>query len=313
MTNVSQILLVCLCDRSSTLLQENGGLRCSNSGCHHTKQENAFPVVDSVPVIISETITDTVCRVRNTRTYVPRSSGRLQRLAKLLQGTSELTKRNCDLFVSLVRQSSNQPRILVIGAGTEGSGSRALWAQQDLTLIGVDIYISPTVNVVCDAHYLPFPTETFDGVWIQAVLEHVVEPIKVVSELERVLKVDGIVYAETPFLQPVHEGAYDFTRFTVLGHRYLFRKFMAIDYGGNKGAEVALAWSIRYLTWALLRSRLLARMAGVLAGIVLRPLKNLTSKKSLFDSSAGVFFLGRKAIGYQLSHAELISLYKGNQ
>ena len=35
----------------------------------------------------------------------------------------------------------------------------------------------------------------------------------------------GIVYAETPFMQQVHEGAYDFTRYTVLGHRYLFKKF----------------------------------------------------------------------------------------
>ena len=63
-----------------------------------------------------------------------------------------------------------------------------------------------------------------------------VEPEKVVAEIYRVLKENGIVYAETPFMQQVHEGAYDFTRYTVLGHRYLFRQFHALSIGGNKGS-----------------------------------------------------------------------------
>ena len=56
---------------------------------------------------------------------------------------------------------------------------------------------------------------------------------------------------QTPFMQQVHEGAYDFTGYTVLGHRYLFRDFEALDFGGNKGANVALAWSIKIFVWAI--------------------------------------------------------------
>ena len=98
---------------------------------------------------------------------------------------------------------------------------------------------------------MPLQSNSFDGVWIQAVLEHVVEPSKVVSEIYRVLKTHGIVYAETPFMQQVHEGAYDFTRYTVLGHRYLFKDFEMIGIGGNKGPELVLAWAFRYFVWAL--------------------------------------------------------------
>ena len=65
-------------------------------------------------------------------------------------------------------------------------------------------------------------------------------PIRVVAGVERVLKPNGVVYAETPFMQQVHEGAYDFTRFTELGHRWLWRRFSTIARGPLGGRAVAL-------------------------------------------------------------------------
>ena len=62
---------------------------------------------------------------------------------------------------------------------------------------GVDVYATQSVDVICDAHYIPYGNGVFDGVWIQAVLEHVLEPSKVVSEIHRVLKDGGVVYADT--------------------------------------------------------------------------------------------------------------------
>ena len=159
---------------------------------------------------------------------------------------------------------------------------------------------------------MPFKENSFDGVWIQAVLEHVIEPSKVVSEIYRVLNKKGIVYAETPFMQQVHEGAYDFTRFTVLGHRYLFKDFEMIEIGGNKGPEFVLAWAVRYFFWALIRNKFLARIIGIGFGILMRPFAPLMSKKSMYVASSGVFFLGRKAESIKsISHKDLIKLYKG--
>lgn len=43
------------------------------------------------------------------------------------------------------------------------------------------------------------------------------EPWVVAEEITRVLKEGDFVYSEVPFLQAVHEGAYDFTRFTLGG------------------------------------------------------------------------------------------------
>ena len=92
-----------------------------------------------------------------------------------------------------------------------------------IALVAFDIYASPQVQFVADAHHIPLEDGCFDAVIVQAVLEHVLEPGRVVAEIYRVLKPNGLVYAETPFLQHVHEGAYElFTRFTESGHRYLF-------------------------------------------------------------------------------------------
>jgi ubiquinone/menaquinone biosynthesis C-methylase UbiE len=192
-----------------------------------------------------------------------------------------------------------------------GSGTTELWKDDALKIHGVDIYITATVDVVCDAHYLPFDSRSYDGVWIQAVLEHVVEPQVVVSEIYRILKVNGLVYAETPFMQQVHEGAYDFTRYTVLGHRYLFKNFENISIGGIGGAHIAFSWSFRYLVYAITRSRSLSRLFGLISTLLLRPFKYFISTSSMFDASSGVFFLGRKTPNYKMSHKDLIRLYRG--
>ena len=180
-----------------------------------------------------------------------------------------------------------------------------------IELHSIDIYGSNNVDIICDAHYLPFTNNVYDGVWIQAVLEHVVEPTKVVKEIYRVLKNNGVVYAETPFMQPVHEGAYDFTRYTVLGHRYLFKNFKLLHIGGLGGAEKFFSLSLKYLIWSITRSRLIASVISFVLAVILRPLSFLASKKSLYDASSGVFFMGKKNSEEKISHKDLVSLYKG--
>ena len=178
-------------------------------------------------------------------------------------------------------------------------------------LLPPSIYLTNNVDFICDAHYLSVSDNYYDGVFIQAVLEHVVQPDIVVKEIKRVLKTNGLVYAETPFMQQVHEGAYDFTRYTVLGHRYLFKEFELIEMGGNKGPEVVLTWSINYFFWSIFRSKKLAKIVSILFGIIILPFKYLVSKKSMYDASSGVFFLGKKINNFCLNHRDLVKLYRG--
>ena len=308
---MKSIPLACPCSLKSLLTCKDKGYLCTNKQCEHNSSTNYFPVANGKPILISETRTDTVCSVNQSETYVVRISTRYPRLKRLFQAKSPITNVNCQRFIGEILKNTKKPKILVIGGGERGCGTSLLWENEALEVHSLDIYPSESVDIICDAHYLPLQDQSYDGVWIQAVLEHVVEPAEVVNEIKRVLRMGGVVYSETPFMQQVHEGAYDFTRFTVIGHRYLFKNFELIDMGGNGGPNIVLAWSIRYFIWSLTRSRFISRVVGISCSIILKPFNKLLSKKSLYDASSGVFFMGSKVKGHSVTHKELITLYKG--
>lgn len=130
--------------------------------------------------------------------------------------------------VEQIQRDDPAAQILVIGAGeTTYSGN----------VTYTDVAFAKHVDCICDAHDLPFPDASFDAVLACSILEHVVDPQRCVHEIERVLRPAGYVYAVTPFLQPVHMKGYDFTRFTPLGHRRLFRQFDDIKSGMDSGPE----------------------------------------------------------------------------
>jgi ubiquinone/menaquinone biosynthesis C-methylase UbiE len=169
-------------------------------------------------------------------------------------------------------------------------------------------------ELICDAHDIPFKDEMFDGVIAQAVLEHVVDPIRCVAEIHRVLKTGGLVYAETPFIQQVHMGRYDFTRFTHSGHRRLFRRFTEVASGAICGPGMALAWSYKYFLLSFAESRALRAVLSAFARMSSFFLKYadyyLIHKASSIDGASGVYFIGRKATAI-LSDRDVIAYYKG--
>ena len=295
----------------SDLMKHLDGFICSNRACVHARPDAAFNRINNTPVLISEACCDTAFSASAVDSLVERSGdgGRLKSLKKHIIGESKTTKSNISRFLTLLANSDNTPSVLVIGSGEIGSGADELYSAE-AQIVGTDVYSSPHVDYVADAHYLPFKDKTFDGVLIQAVLEHVVDPQIVVSEIYRVLKQDGLVYAETPFMQQVHEGAYDFTRFTVVGHRYLFKHFERIDVGGLDGVGVVLAWSIRSFVRALTRSKLIAKLIFIPSKYILTFIEKLADPKSLYDANSGSYFLGRKS-AEAMSHKDAIEEYAG--
>ncbi len=194
-----------------------------------------------------------------------------------------------------------------------GEGMEALIGHPNIELVESDVSFGPRTTVIGDAHSIPFDDNSFDGVIVQAVLEHVVDPWRCVEEIHRVLKEDGLVYAETPFMQQVHGGCYDFTRFTYLGHRRLFRRFEEIDSGATCGPGMALAWSYRYFLLSFTTSKLWRTMIAVwvrLTSFFLKYIDYLIiDNVGSLDAASGYYFLGKKSDNI-LDDKELIKLYK---
>jgi SAM-dependent methyltransferase len=204
--------------------------------------------------------------------------------------------------------------VLVVGGGDLGEGLGVLTADPGVELVETDVYLGPRVGVVCDAHALPFADGAFDGVVIQAVLEHLLDPVRAVAEIHRVLAPGGLVYAETPFMQQVHEGAYDFTRWTALGHRRLFRWFDELDSGVAVGPASALVWSVRYFARSLPRSVTMARVLDRVATLAVFWLKYLdrwlVSHPGAHDAASSVYFCGRRR-DEPIGDDELVAGYRG--
>jgi SAM-dependent methyltransferase len=228
-------------------------------------------------------------------------------------GTEENYAELAALLRDRHRPNDGFPRLLVVGGGTLGVGAEEILLNSDLDVIETDVYRGPRTRIVCDGHDLPFVDHSFDCVICQAVLEHVIDPWRVADEIWRVLKPDGYVYSEVPFMQQVHGGAFDFTRFTLLGHRRLWRMFDELRSGAQGGPGMALIWSIMYFVRSWLPRRLWA-FADRGVSVCLFWLKYfdgyLTKRPGGLDAASGTFFLGRRRLA-PVDDREIVLSYRG--
>jgi SAM-dependent methyltransferase len=213
------------------------------------------------------------------------------------------------LAEDLVVETEGRPRVLVIGGGAIGNGIEALYEDSRIDLLAFDIYNSDNIQLLADGHQLPFKSKSIDGVVIQAVLEHVLNPQLVVDEIYRVLRLGGLVYADTPFMYPVHEGPYDFTRFTESGHRYLFRHFTARNSGVIGGLGTQLLLSLIYFSRGI--SYRLGQMVYFAFGWLPKLDHRLDSRVTI-DGASSIFFYGHSSLKI-ISPAEIVSYYSGAQ
>lgn len=84
--------------------------------------------------------------------------------------------------------------------------------------------IQGKVDFIADAKKMPIEDSVFDSVLSFQMFEHVDEPQKIVSEIYRILKTDGIVIATAPFIVPEHADPYDYQRYTTNGFEFLFKQ-----------------------------------------------------------------------------------------
>jgi SAM-dependent methyltransferase len=288
------------------LHEEGSELRCSSASCGR-----GFPIVDGAPALLGGdfSLFDPPAAARPR----PRRPAWLRRLLPRLS-RNPVTRRNYRRFVDRLLARGPRPRVLVVGGGRAGEGMARALADPRVEWVETDVAPGERARLFCDAHRVPFEDASFDGLVFQAVLEHVLEPERAVAEAWRTLVPGGLLYAETPFLQQVHAGAYDFTRYTHLGHRRLFRRFEEIDSGAAGGPGMALAWAWRGFCTSWFRGRRMRAAAAVFAHLTAwwAPLADgwLVRRRGAIDCASAYYFLGAKS-DRTLGDRELIAGYRG--
>ena len=128
------------------------------------------------------------------------------------------------------------------------------------------------------------------------------------------VKPGGLVYSELPFMQQVHEGAYDFTRFSLAGHRTLLRQFEEIEAGMIAGPATTCLWSLEYLAMALAGGGRTGRIARGVVRCGFFWLKYLDfllkASAAALDGASCTYFFGRKA-ERETTDLEILKRYRG--
>lgn len=277
-----------------------------------------YPSVNGIPILINEANS-----VFLTADYLERQAyggassyagsldnrkGLRQLYRRAMHHLSESTpKKEFDVRDALVEIKALLPdaEILIIGSGDTSIRGNATYT---------DVAFGANVQCIADAHDLPFLDKSFDVCVAVAVLEHVVDPYRCVQEIMRILRPGGYVYAETPFMQPVHMGAYDFTRFTYLGHRRLFRFFEEIRSGIAVGPGTSAGQLLRYALASISDRPSVKKWLKLFGLLIAYPFHWLDylsrSKRSAYDSASGFYFFGTLR-QQSISDRELLGFFRG--
>lgn len=286
-------------------------LSCSEAACAREYPSISEP---PVPVLIDGNVSiidiDSLLK-RDAASPVRRKRGRVEGIFYQFLKIRNDTAEQCieQMVKDITAETAGRPKILIVGGGEVGNGIESLYTAADVDLLAFDIYANANCQVIADAHQIPLATGSIDGVVIQAVLEHVLNPQLVVDEIYRVLRPGGLVYADTPFLQPVHEGPYDFTRFTESGHRYLFRHFAVRRSGASGGVGMTLLWIL------MVFGRGIHPRVGQIVRIAfwwLPRFDHWLDAKVTIDGACSSYFYGHST-SKPISATDIITYYSGKQ
>ena len=198
----------------------------------------------------------------------PAVRGAAQRARHLLQPTlvhqSATGRRRVGDFVASLGDGA---QIVNIGRRTDYGPN----------VLNLDVFPAPTVNACATSELLPLRSSAFDGVILEAVLEHVRDADATLEEIRRVLAPGGLALIDVPFLQPYHPSPGDYRRFTEQGLRTRLEQmgFVVVDSGVSVGPASAFAWIGSHFVAMLVsgRSNRVYRLARVITDLLFVPFK----------------------------------------
>jgi len=286
-------IVVCANCKSDNIKVNDGNWQCTNcnSSYHQYKHK---------PVFLNKNneLFPPSAYIEKPNTKASRRSS-FYKIKQLIPSRSINLSRDKYFKLLASRVEEKETTILVIGCGNQVSQIQKTFLSTKTFFVFCDIDINADVDIFCDSHELPFKDSTFDGVITTAVLEHVLYPEKVVSEIFRVLKPNAFVYSEIPFLQAVHEGAYDFTRYTLSGHRRLFEYFSEEASGMVAGPATSFLWSLDMLLKSMTSNKRLSSVLSILVrlsfGWIKYLDKYLEANSLALDAASCTYYLGKKS------------------
>ena len=224
-----------------------------------------YPVQDGVPVLLDEesrSVLGPALDKYEERYRSPDQTGIVRRVYEGIYPSVDMRflgrvrgiRHHYAALGAFLQSFPAEARILDLGSG---AGRRL-----DDRSYNLDIDVYPEVDIVGDALKLPLKDSCWDGVVVQMVAEHVPDPFRLASEINRILVPNGRVFCDAPFQFHQH-GEADYFRYTGAGLKAIFRGFTEVESGVSVGPgsnlrllmveyfSLALSFGIRPLEVAL--------------------------------------------------------------
>ncbi len=265
-----------------------------------------FPLLDATPVLIRhDNLIFPLESFVVGRRQVLQRRGNLSRL--IFTPSVNLSFEGSLLAFKDILKEFDHSYVLVIGSGKQRESLEHFFpALGRTTLVCCDVDLSASVDLFCDGHELPFGDGVFQGIIATAVLQHVLHPERVAGEMFRVLSNSGVIYSEVGFMQQVCEGAYDYTRYSLSGHRVLLT-----------GPGTALVWAAENFVLSFMRSHWIRSAAKALVRLSLFWVKYfdylLKNRPAAIDAASCTYFLGIKDADRGTSDQEIVNSYVGQK
>jgi SAM-dependent methyltransferase len=148
-----------------------------------------------------------------------------------------------------MKEISQAKKILDVGGGKRFT--KWLAEYEDLfknsNYLTMDCDDSLGADIVCDIHNISLADNSIDAVICSSVLEHVEDPLNVVTEIHRILKKDAKAFFYVPSTYPYHarKGHYpDYWRIFDDTIDVLFKKFTKVEYVKRGGYFLALSFFV---------------------------------------------------------------------
>jgi len=109
-----------------------------------------------------------------------------------------------------------------------GAGNMALNLPN---VVRMDVTLTPFVDVVGDAHFMPFLPGVFDFIFSLAVIEHLRQPFTAAQEMYAILRPGGYIYGECNFVFAYHGYPHHYFNASQQGLEMVFEPFRILRSG----------------------------------------------------------------------------------
>ena len=214
-----------------------------------------YTIIDGIPILLTEeSIKNIDCFYSQKKpdgTHKESQKNWRDKLLRLIEpparirmGDNRALKLAAAWKQASITSTTPKPVVLTIGnlrMPKFSDSQKDVYDTYNKNSIKMDITVKRGVDLVADGYRIPFPDKYFDLVVAQASMKHLVNPHNFITEVKRILKPEGIFYAEFAYLLSFHRWPGDYFRFTPRGISELLTGFDIVDMGANRGASYTVA------------------------------------------------------------------------